>query len=158
MTTRLIVYAVALLVIVSGSAWCGYHFTARHYHSVIERDRAAQALTVQDAQRKVIVAQAAQREAEQRGEQRYEELKASSDAATAHLLGSVRNLQAALHLGAMPPPVANPGKPQGASGGSSGDPAVGRLIAEVNQRIAEATESCGHDSARLAAILASEPQ
>jgi hypothetical protein len=96
---RLIAYGVAFLLLVGGAGWAGYTIAAHHYErlELIEKD--AQNTALQEAQRNVIAAQAAQKSAEDRANvETIARQKADTDSRNA-VLGSVRGLEAALHLG-----------------------------------------------------------
>lgn len=95
---RLIAYGLAALLLLGGAGWLGYHFTAAHYERVIASDKAAQSVALQDAQQRVIAAQAAQAQATQQAEQKYADLKTSYDALSNDLAHSLQQY-AQIHSG-----------------------------------------------------------
>lgn len=154
---RLIGYALLLLAIVSGSAWAGYKLTAIHYEGAIARDKAAQNEALQSAQQNVIIAQRAQAAAEQQAEKDHAILVQADTASRNAILGSVRSLEAALHLGGLPGSVDHPGQPGGTASGTGGPDGLADFVGRLNDSIAKATAACQHDSAELAGILQVAP-
>lgn len=155
---RLLGYALLGLLVIGGSGWIGHKLTRMHYEALIARDRDAQDQALQTAQRNVIAAQQAQAAAEQRAEQDHETLVQADTASRAAILGSVRSLETALHLSSLSTPVDHSGQSGGAAPGSASSDGLGDLVEQLNERIAQATAACQHDSAELAGILELAPR
>lgn len=154
---RLIGYALLLLAIVSGSAWAGYKLTAIHYEGAIARDKAAQNEALQSAQQNVIIAQRAQAAAEQQAEKDHAILVQADTASRNAILGSVRSLEAALHLGGLSGAMDHSAQPGGSAAGAGSDPELERTVAGVNSAIEKAISACQHDSSNYANILKLAP-
>ncbi len=154
---RLIAYALLALILLGGAGWVGHRLTARHYEALIAANKAAQDEALQEAQRDVIAAQAAQAQALQRAEKDHEALVESDTTARNAVLGSVRNLETALRLGPVSGSVDHPGQSVGTAASPPGADELGNLVASLNERIAEATAACQHDSSELAGILEIAP-
>lgn len=154
---RLIAYAVLGLIVLGGAAWGGHKLTAMHYEALIARDKAAQDQALQSAQQRVIAAQQAQQAAEQKAETDHENLVQADTASRNAILGSVRSLETALHLGSLPAAVDHPSQSGGAATSPSSPDGLAELVGQLNQRIAEATAACQHDSSELAGILEIAP-
>jgi len=71
-------------------------------------------------------------------------------------LGSVRNLETALHL--VPAAVADPSGPRGPAPVPASDPELDAAVAAVNRATAEAIAGCQHDSENYAYILSIQPK
>ena len=143
---RLILYGAAILALLGGSAWLGYHFTAAHYERVIAADKAAQALALQDAQQHVIAAQQAQAEATQKAETEYADLKQNYDSLGTQLARSVSELTQ-IHRLVLPATPSTPAQPDAGAAGASGD-------TELASAAGRAAQACLDDSAHLAALEA----
>lgn len=141
---RILAYGLALLLIVGGSIWFGYHFTARHYQALIARDKAAQTQALVDAQAKVIAAQQAQEQATQQAEKQYEDLKAHYDGLSQRLADSVR-AYAALRTLIVPKATPAASGPDGAGPGTGSDQRLANLSGL-------AAQGCLHDAAELTAL------
>lgn len=153
---KLIAYALLALILFGGSAWVGAHFTAKHYQAVIAANTAAQTQALLQAQQRVIDAQNAQKAAETAAENAHALMVQADTASRTATLGSVRNLEAALHL--VPAAVANPGQPLPAPAVPTSDPGLADSVGRLNAAIATAIGACQHDSEELAAILSLEPK
>jgi len=153
---RLIGYALAALVILGGSAWVGAHFTAKHYQAILTAQEAAQTQALVQAQQRVIDAQNAQKAAETAAENAHALMVQADTASRTATLGSVRNLEAALHL--VPATVEHPGSVQPAPAVPTGDPELAASVGRLNTTIAAAISACQHDSEELAAILSLQPK
>lgn len=154
---RLIAYAILGLILMGGSAWAGHKLTAMHYEALIARDKAAQDEALQSAQQRVIAAQQAQAAAENKAEKDHEVLVQADTASRNAILGSVRSLETALHLGSLPGAMDHPAQSGGAATGPGSPDGLANLVGRLNQRIAEATAACQHDSSELASILEVAP-
>lgn len=150
---RLIAYGLLAITLMGGSAYAAHRLTAMHYQALMASDRAAQQDTLAKAQQDVIAAQAAQTEATQRAEKDHEALVTADTQSRNAILGSVRNLETALHLSAVPATVADPSKFGGAAPGAASPDEIANLVDRLNGSIAAATAACQHDSAELAGIL-----
>jgi len=155
---RLIAYAVLTLGLLGSAAYVSHKLTAMHYQAVLDADRAAQDKALQQAEQRVIAAQAAQAQAIQQAERDHATLVTADTASRDAILGSVRNLETALHLSAVSAPMANPGKPRGASPSSGRPDELAGLVDRLNSGIAAATAACQHDSTELAGILEIAPK
>jgi hypothetical protein len=155
---RLIAYALAGLALIGGSIWLGHIVTAHHYERIMAADKLAQDEALQAAQQKTIAAEAAQRAAESKAENEHALLVKADATSRDAVLGSVRSLEAALHLRGVPPAVGNPGAvPPGASI-PAGDSRIAGLVERLDTSIERAIAACQHDSATLAYILSIQPK
>lgn len=150
---RLILYGALVLALIGFGGWSGYRLTRNHYEAVLAADKAAQQDALAMAQRNVIAAQKAQQVATQQAQKDHEALVTADTQSRNAILGSVRNLETALHLGSLRPAVADPGQLGGAASGTSSPDELTELVGRLNQSIATATAACQHDSSELAGIL-----
>jgi len=155
---RLIAYAILGLIVMGGAAWSGHKLTAMHYEALIARDRAAQDQTLQSAQQRVIAAQQAQAAAEDKAEKDHEVLVQADTVSRNAILGSVRSLETALHLGSLPAAVDHSSQPSGTAPGPGGADELAGLVERLNASIATATSACQHDSEELSGILTLAPR
>ncbi len=129
---RIILYAVGALIFGGSIAWGAVSITSHHYERIMAADKLAQDEALQDAQQKVIAAQA-------------EREKATQQVQKAHDLGG---LSAAM---------GNPGQSGGAASSPGGPAGSDPGVAKLNAAIERAVQACQHDSAELAGILALAP-
>lgn len=161
---RLIAYGLLALILLGSSAWAGHKLTAMHYEALIARDKAAQDEALQSAQQRVIVAQQAQAAAENKAEKDHEVLVQADTVSRNAILGSVRSLESALHLGSLSPAVDHPGQSGGAAPGA-GSPdgsqptndGLDAAVAQFNAATERAITACQHDSTELAGIFEVAP-
>ena len=153
---KLIAYGLLALILFGGSAWVGAHFTAKHYEAVLAANQAAQQQALIQAQQRVIDAQNAQKAAETAAENAHALMVQADSASRTATLGSVRNLETALHL--VPAAVEHPGAVQPTSAVPAGDPELAASVGRLNETIATAIGACQHDSEELAAILSLQPK
>lgn len=161
---RLIAYAILGFILMGGSAWAGHKLTAMHYEALIARDKSAQDEALQSAQQRVIAAQQAQAAAETKAEKDHEVLVQADTVSRNAILGSVRSLESALHLGSLSPAVDHPGQPGGATpgpgspdGSQSGHDGLDAAVARFNAATERAITACQHDSTELRGILTLAP-
>jgi hypothetical protein len=154
---RLIAYAILALGLIGGSAWAGHKLTAMHYEALIARDKAAQDKALQSAQQRVIDAQAAQAVAEHKAESDHEVLVQADTTSRNAILGSVRSLETALHLGSLSASLGTPGKPGGTTPVPGSTDGLEDLVERVNAATERAVSACQHDSSELASVLEIAP-
>ncbi len=141
---RLIAYALLALILLGGSGWLGYHFTAAHYERVIAADKAAQSIALQDAQQRYIDEQQARATATQKAEQQYADLKTSYDALSNSLADSVREYTA-LHSLIVSTAPSTASQPHAGAPRASGD-------TELADAAGRAAQACLDDAAHLKAL------
>lgn len=141
---RILGYGLIVLGLMAFGGWSGYRLTRNHYEAVMERDRAAQAQALSQAQQATIAAQRAQAAATESSERQYENLKASYDGLGARLADSVRELTA-IHRLVLPGTPASPAEPHAAGQGAEGDPDLAGLAGQ-------AAQACLEDAATLTAL------
>lgn len=154
---RVIVYAIVAVLAFGSVAWGVHTLDAHHYERIAQVDKLAQDQALEQAQRNVIAAQAAQHAAESKAESEHEILVKADTTSRDAALGSVRSLEAALHLIRLPTAVGNPGAVPGASPVAGGDPRIAGLVDRLNASIERAIGACQHDAGNLAYILSIEP-
>ncbi len=154
---RIILYAVGALIFGGSIAWGAVSITSHHYERIMAADKLAQDEALQDAQQKVIAAQAEREKATQQVQKAHELLVQADTASRAAVIGSVRNLETALHLGGLSAAMGNPGQSGGAASSPGGPAGSDPGVAKLNAAIERAVQACQHDSAELAGILALAP-
>lgn len=155
---RLIIYAVLSLGLLGGAGWTGYKITSMHYETVMGKDQTARDTAVQTAELNVIALQKERDTLKQQVEKDHALMVQTDATARDAILGSVRGLEDALHLGAMSRPMDHSGKPGGAGAGTSSNSEISNLIGQLNDSFKEALAGCQHDSTELTGILAIAPK
>lgn len=155
---RIIVYAIVAVLSFGAVAWGVHALDAHHYERIAQADKLAQDQALEQAQRNVIAAQAAQHAAESKAESEHEILVKADATSRDAVLGSVRGLESALHLIRLPTAMGDPAAVQGSTAGAGSDPELERTVASVNDAVAAAVAACQHDSGNYAFILSIEPQ
>ena len=162
---RVIAYGLLALLIVGGCGWGGYTLAAHHYQRLEAVKQLAQDQALQDAQQKVIAAQAAQKTAEDRANVETLERQKSDTAARDAIAGSLRNTEAAVHAWALSSAMVHPAGQIGSATGTGSDPKLAAAITAVDAAVAGVSSAtngvvaaCQHDSANYAYILSIAPQ
>lgn len=155
---RLIAYAVLALVTMGGAAWGAHVITSHHYERLMAADKLAQDTALQEAQQKVIAAQTERAAATQQVEKAHELLVQADSASRAAVVGSVRNLEAALHLGGLSAAMGHSAQSGGAGSGTASADGLDATVATLNAAIEHAVQTCQHDSTELIGILALAPK
>lgn len=155
---KLIAYALLALILFGGSAWVGAHFTAKHYQAVIAANTAAQTQALLQAQQRVIDAQNAQKAAETAAENAHALMVQADTASRTATLGSVRNLEAALHSRLLPAAVVDPRAVQGAQPGPLDAQKLAGLVERFNASLDGFIQACQHIDDDRTSILSLEPK
>lgn len=155
---RIIAYALAALLSFGAVAWGVHTLDAHHYERIAQADKLAQDQALQDAQQQVIAAQAERAAATQQVERAHELLVQADSASRAAVVGSVRNLETALHLGSLSAAVGNTGQSGGTTSGAGSTAGSAEGIDRLNASVERAIAACQHDSTELAGILALAPK
>lgn len=154
---RIILYAVLTLGIIGGTAWGVHTLDANHYERIAQADKLAQDEALQESQRNVIAAQK-ERDALKDQVEKDRATMAKADAASRDaVLGSVRSLESALHLGGLSGAMDHSAQSGGSTTGAGSDPELERAVAGVNSAVEKAISACQHDSGNYANILKLAP-
>lgn len=155
---RLIAYALGFLAIVGMTAWGVHTLDKHHYERITSLQKLAQDEALAEAQRTVIAAQKAQKDAETKVETEHELRTQADTVSRAAVLSSVRGLESAVHSRILSAAVANPGAVQAAERGAGSDSRLQELIGRFDHSLEVLIERCQTVDGNRDSIIRLEPK
>lgn len=155
---RIILYAVGALVFGGSIAWASVTLTNHHWERVTAAEKLAQDEALAEAQRTVIAAQKAQKDAETKVETEHEARTQADTVSRGAVLDSVRGLQSAVSRWRLSSAVDHPGAVQTTQPGAAGDSGLSELVGRFNASLDRLIERCQTTDSDRTAILSLEPK
>lgn len=156
---KAILLLAVVLLLVGGGAWIGYHYTARHYQTLMAAQSVAQIQALAKAQSQVIAAQSAQQKALQQAENDHAQMVSDNQRTVDTFTERLRDLEAAAsHRSAVSAAVGHPAESSRTTPSAGGNSDLAAAIGRATEASSSAIAACLHDSSELTAILELAPK